>query len=62
MNIVTEKKAPSPGPSELLCRTCGTVEQIRADWQRCWMCYVQCETRNFRTYPTFCATCCRKLH
>jgi hypothetical protein len=57
-----EKKIAPPGPSELHCRECGTVEQIRADWQRCWSCYMRCETRNTRTYPTFCSSCCRKLH
>lgn len=57
-----EKKSPVPGPSELLCRECGTVEMIRMDWQRCYMCYMRCETRNTRTYPTLCSTCCRKLH
>jgi len=62
MAAAPEKSVASPGPSKLLCRNCGAVEQIRSDWQRCYMCYMVCETRNYRTYPAVCTTCCRKLH
>jgi len=62
MTGMIENKGAPPGPSELKCVHCGIVEQIRADWQRCWMCYVRCETRNFHTYPTVCFDCCKKLH
>lgn len=57
-----ERKNPLPGPSELRCRFCGKIEMIRIDWQRCWTCYAQSETRNFRTYPTVCLACCLKRH
>ena len=62
MTNVPAKGVGPPGASELLCRECGTVEQIRMDWQRCWMCHIRSETRNTHTYPAFCSACCRKLH
>lgn len=62
MTATAEKRVTPPGASELLCRECGAVELIRMEWQRCYACYMRCETRNYRTYPTLCANCCRKLH
>lgn len=56
------KKSAGPGPSELQCRICGTVEQIRMAWQRCYQCHIRSETRYSKTYPAFCAACCMKLH
>jgi len=62
MTAITEKKSKLPGPSELLCKVCGAVEMIRMDWQRCYLCYMHCETRNTHTYPAFCTSCHLKLH
>ena len=62
MTETAEKQAPRPGPSELLCKVCGTVEMIRMEWQRCYPCYMNCETRHHRTYPSFCVSCCKRLH
>lgn len=62
MTPIPEKRTPAPGPSMVLCRTCGSIEHIRANWQRCWMCHIRSETRHTRTYPAFCGACCLKLH
>jgi len=62
MADTVENKVLHPGPSELLCKVCGTGEMIRMDWQRCYPCYMRCETRNTRTYPSICKSCCNRLH
>jgi hypothetical protein len=62
MADTVDKKPHRPGPSELLCKVCGVVEMIRVDWQRCYVCYMNCDTRNSRTYPAFCLGCCGRLH
>jgi hypothetical protein len=62
MADTVEKPQPGPGPSELRCKVCGVVEMIRIDWQRCYVCYMNCDTRNTRTYPSFCSACHTRLH
>jgi hypothetical protein len=62
MADAVEKQVSRPGPSELQCKVCGAVEMIRMDWQRCYVCYMNCATRNARTYPSFCKSCCSRLH
>lgn len=62
MTGTAEPKSERPGPSELLCRECGVVELLRMEWQRCYPCYMLCETRNYRTYPTLCSGCHQRLH
>ena len=62
MTITPEKQVKLPNASELQCRLCGVVELIHMDWRRCYACTVACVTRNTRTYPSICPSCCRKTH